>query len=250
MIASAPQPLPAPPSLVAASPAARDDRQELVDSALARPLFAASRRPAAVAAGPVAAPANLPRLAGILVHAAAAASSLRRPRAAGPWSRMRARRSAPIPCSRSKPGRSRCRVPVAHRCCGPASTPGQGILLLPWAPAFQRRPRRRPTSCKPCAACPASPAPPDEVHAIAAAGGPRRLRAAQRARAAFIAGARRSHHGSGGAGERSRGLAQCVAGSAGLGGPGPRRDASRCWAWCRRGRRKRGGSRRHLVRFR
>lgn len=66
MIASTP--LPAPPSPAAASPIARDDRQELVDAALARPLFVSTRRPAAVAAGPTAAPANLPRLAGIMVN--------------------------------------------------------------------------------------------------------------------------------------------------------------------------------------
>ncbi len=68
MIPSIPRPPSARPSPAAALPLARDGRQELVDAILARPLFVASRRPAAVAAGPAAAPANLPRLAGILLN--------------------------------------------------------------------------------------------------------------------------------------------------------------------------------------
>lgn len=60
-------------SAVPLAPAERsaDGRQAVVDAILARPLFAATRRPAAVAAAPApaeAAPANLPRLAGVLVN--------------------------------------------------------------------------------------------------------------------------------------------------------------------------------------
>jgi hypothetical protein len=68
MISSTPHPLPARPSPAVATPVARDSRQEAVDDILARPLFAATRRPVAILAGPAAAPANLPRLAGILVN--------------------------------------------------------------------------------------------------------------------------------------------------------------------------------------
>ncbi len=68
MIAPAPRPAPTLPSRAAAPPS-EEDRQELVDGILARPLFATTRRPAdAPAAGPAAPPASLPRLAGILVH--------------------------------------------------------------------------------------------------------------------------------------------------------------------------------------
>ena len=68
MISSTPRPPPARPSPAAAAPITRDGRQEMVDGIVARPLFAATRRPAAVLAGPAAAPANLPRLAGIMVN--------------------------------------------------------------------------------------------------------------------------------------------------------------------------------------
>jgi len=68
MIASIPRPPPARPSPAAAPPVARGGQKELVDDILARPLFAATRHPAAVLARSAAAPANLPRLAGILVN--------------------------------------------------------------------------------------------------------------------------------------------------------------------------------------
>jgi len=58
--------LPGPATAAARVP--RNGRQALVDDILARPLFVASRRPAARLAGPVAPPANLPRLTGILVN--------------------------------------------------------------------------------------------------------------------------------------------------------------------------------------
>jgi len=61
-----------PPALPAPVTAAtargpQNGRQALVDDILARPLFVASRRPAARVAGPAAPPANLPRVTGILV---------------------------------------------------------------------------------------------------------------------------------------------------------------------------------------
>lgn len=68
---------PAAPSAVPPAPGERgvergvDGRQAVVDGVLARPLFAATRRPAAIvptAAPAAAAPANLPRLAGVLVN--------------------------------------------------------------------------------------------------------------------------------------------------------------------------------------
>lgn len=64
---------PAAASAVTPAPIERgvDGRQAMVDGALARPLFAATRRPAAtalIAAPAAAAPANLPRLAGVLVN--------------------------------------------------------------------------------------------------------------------------------------------------------------------------------------
>lgn len=67
----------ATPSAVRPAPGERgvergvDSRQAVVDGVLARPLFAATRRPAATAptvAPAAAAPANLPRLAGVLVN--------------------------------------------------------------------------------------------------------------------------------------------------------------------------------------
>ncbi len=71
MIASTPGPPPIRLSPAAAAqiarPNTRDDRQQLVDAILSRPLFVASRRPAATLAAPAAPPANLPRLAGIMV---------------------------------------------------------------------------------------------------------------------------------------------------------------------------------------
>lgn len=64
---------PATLSAVPPAPGERgvDGRQAVVDGVLARPLFAATRRPAAIAptaAPAAAAPANLPRLAGVLVN--------------------------------------------------------------------------------------------------------------------------------------------------------------------------------------
>jgi len=68
MIASIPRPPPALPRPAAVPPLARGGQEELVKDILARPLFTAARRPAAVVARSAAAPANLPRLAGILVN--------------------------------------------------------------------------------------------------------------------------------------------------------------------------------------
>ena len=69
MIAPIPRFAPAPPSRTAAPLVPEEDRQAFVDAILARPLFAASRRPAdAPAAGPAPVAASLPRLAGVLVH--------------------------------------------------------------------------------------------------------------------------------------------------------------------------------------
>lgn len=68
MIATVPSPTPARPSPAKLPRVARVDRDELVDGILARPLFAVTRRPTAVAARTATAPANLPRLAGILVN--------------------------------------------------------------------------------------------------------------------------------------------------------------------------------------
>ena len=64
-----PRPAPASPSRAAAPLVLEEDRQVLGDGILARPLFATNRRPAdAPAAGPAPVAANLPRLAGVLVH--------------------------------------------------------------------------------------------------------------------------------------------------------------------------------------
>jgi hypothetical protein len=68
MIATVPSPTPARPNPAIPLRVTRVDRDELVDGILARPLFAATRRPAAVAARTATAPANLPRVAGILVN--------------------------------------------------------------------------------------------------------------------------------------------------------------------------------------
>ncbi len=68
MIASTPRPPPALPNPAAPSPALEEDRQALLDGILARPLFAATRRPVTAPSGPAPAPASLPRLAGILVN--------------------------------------------------------------------------------------------------------------------------------------------------------------------------------------
>ncbi len=68
MIATSPPPPDVRPSPAVAPTRSHNGRQELPNGILARPLFAATRRPAAVLAGPAAAPANLPRLAGILVN--------------------------------------------------------------------------------------------------------------------------------------------------------------------------------------
>lgn len=68
MIATVPSPTPLRPSAATPARLARVDQAELVDGILARPLFAVTRRPAAVAARAATAPANLPRLAGILVN--------------------------------------------------------------------------------------------------------------------------------------------------------------------------------------
>lgn len=68
MIASTPRPPPALPKPAAPSSALEEDRQTLLDSILARPLFASTRRPVAAPSGPAPTPASLPRLAGILVN--------------------------------------------------------------------------------------------------------------------------------------------------------------------------------------
>lgn len=66
MIASTPRPFLTTPEPVAALPAPDKGWPMLADSILARPLFAATRRPTAAAPAPP--PASLPRLAGILVN--------------------------------------------------------------------------------------------------------------------------------------------------------------------------------------
>ncbi len=71
MIASTPRPTPALPKLAAPSSALEEDRQALLDSILARPLFASTRRPVAAPSGPASTPTSLPRLAGILVNGSA-----------------------------------------------------------------------------------------------------------------------------------------------------------------------------------
>jgi hypothetical protein len=58
----------APPGPAVSSLKPRSGRQALVDGILARPLFTATRRPAVRLAGPAAAPANQPRLTGILIN--------------------------------------------------------------------------------------------------------------------------------------------------------------------------------------
>jgi len=68
MIANVTRPSSARPNPAAAPLVLGDSRQAQVDDILARPLFVASRRPAAAVAGPAAAPVNLPRLAAVLVN--------------------------------------------------------------------------------------------------------------------------------------------------------------------------------------
>lgn len=68
MIASTPRPPSALLKPAAPSHALEEDRQALLDNILARPLFAATRRPVAAPSGPAPTPASLPRLAGILVN--------------------------------------------------------------------------------------------------------------------------------------------------------------------------------------
>lgn len=67
MIASTPRLFLTVPEPVAAPPVPDKDRAMLADGIIARPLFAATRRPTAVPATPAPPLASLPRLAGILV---------------------------------------------------------------------------------------------------------------------------------------------------------------------------------------
>ncbi len=68
MTASTPRPFLTMPKPVVALPVLDKDRPMLVDGVLARPLFAATRRPIAALAASAPPPASLPRLAGVLVN--------------------------------------------------------------------------------------------------------------------------------------------------------------------------------------
>ncbi len=174
MIAGTPRPFLTMPKPVVALPVLDKDRSMLVDGVLARPLFAATRRPIAALAASAPLPASLPRLAGILVngHSRSAIFAV-----AGEGRPLVVQEGAQVgghTVQSIKAGQVTLSGSGAPQVLRPtfdprpqsatAAQPRQG-----WRPRMRRRSQRRSTSCNRCAACQAPLAwLPDETRRVAA----------------------------------------------------------------------------------